>query len=370
MSSLACGICCEGFDDEKRCPRLLNCGHSFCGGCLEKLIQAAVVTCPNCRKEVPVPGGVNGLVKNFALLDALLVAPKEDLVRSCNVCSDEHNAQFVCLDCKQNLCQQASLWHTKTKLTLKHRVVSFEELKANPQLLQTSNICPEHGKSYRYFDQDCGRVICRDCAALNHNGHKCSSLVSAAATYKEEIGAKVEQVVARATQVEAAEVRAAEVSRRLDENFEQVAADVRAAFQEIHDAATVKEAFLVGQLTQQHKAKSVILTNQRDLLHISRACLESVVQRTQNAINSEDDVKMLLARSDLTSTLAAMAAQPMAPETDDVVACNVDATPILIMLKNMGELAGAVPKGRYSIQQGPAGYCNRIDCWQRDCVHQ
>ena len=67
---LECSVCCELYDDQNICPRMLGCGHSFCTGCLEHLLTQAAdneILCPTCRDEFNVPrAGVAGLPKNFA----------------------------------------------------------------------------------------------------------------------------------------------------------------------------------------------------------------------------------------------------------------------------------------------------------------
>lgn len=247
MDSLSCTVCCEGFNEEQRCPRLLSCGHTFCTCCLERLLArsaagSVAVICPSCRQELPVLAGVKGLPKNFALLDVLLASPPQrnnkesssaappSPPRHCSACeTDEHVATFWCVDCKENFCQEASTWHTRTKLTAKHRVVSLEELKAHPELLRgaVSSICAEHDEVFRFYDEQCGQVICMDCFALNHHGHKCCSLAVAAAKCREDIGAVLSQAVMRAKQVEEAKIVADQVYHNLNQNYETEAGKIR-----------------------------------------------------------------------------------------------------------------------------------------------
>lgn len=70
---LECPVCCEPFEDQNICPRILSCGHSFCTCCLERLLTADnKIPCPTCRDEVNVPqAGIVGLPKNFALLNII-----------------------------------------------------------------------------------------------------------------------------------------------------------------------------------------------------------------------------------------------------------------------------------------------------------
>ncbi|CAH3170574.1 unnamed protein product [Porites evermanni] len=74
-----CSICFEHYNDQSKCPRLLSCGHSFCSSCLERLLHGNTIDCPTCRNLGAVPTGVEGLLKNFALLDIVNDTPKENV---------------------------------------------------------------------------------------------------------------------------------------------------------------------------------------------------------------------------------------------------------------------------------------------------
>ena len=210
-----CSICLEGYNDKEKCPRMLSCGHSFCSRCLERLLRGNTINCPKCRNPVAVPSGVHGLLKNFALLDiANEKAPKQHAentshasTHECEACDEKHPATFCCLVCKENMCNTAAQIHKRSKLSRDHRVVTFKELKANPQLASISVLCPEHNDPFRFFDENCGHVICRDCYALNHNGHKCVVVAEAASKYRQEMEALVSKASCQVEKIKVAEAQ-------------------------------------------------------------------------------------------------------------------------------------------------------------------
>ncbi|XP_062305418.1 E3 ubiquitin-protein ligase-like [Osmerus eperlanus] len=90
-SELECGICYQIFNRGLRCPRELQCHHSFCESCLVTLSRHLVfesdptevcsgrgktIGCPLCRHITIVPGGqVRGaLPANECVLELLVAA--------------------------------------------------------------------------------------------------------------------------------------------------------------------------------------------------------------------------------------------------------------------------------------------------------
>jgi len=76
-----CVVCFEPFGvSAARTPRVLNCGHTFCHTCLSMLaIEQGFILCPNDREQTPCCS-VDGLKKNFTLLDIL--EQSSDLAKS------------------------------------------------------------------------------------------------------------------------------------------------------------------------------------------------------------------------------------------------------------------------------------------------
>ena len=111
----------------------------------------------------------------------------------CEACDKKHLANFCCLDCKENMCKTAAQSHTRNKASRDHRVVSLEELEANPQLASVSLICQTLNDKFRFFDERCGYVVCRECIAVEHFGHVCLPLAEAAFKYQLEVEDLIEE---------------------------------------------------------------------------------------------------------------------------------------------------------------------------------
>ena len=252
-----CSICFECYNDQSKCPRLLSCGHSFCSRCLERLLRGNTIDCPKCRNPVAVPSGVHGLLKNFALLDIVNeTAPKQHAentghrgTHECEACDEKHPAMFFCLDCKENMCKTSAQFHTRNKASRDHRVVTLKELKANPRLASVSVLCPEHNDQFRFFDEDCGRVICRDCYALDHSGHKCVVVAEAASKYRQEMEALVTKASCQVEKIKAAKDQVEKEFDFIEKACRERRVEIERFFRE------VKRIFLIRE-----KEQTVFLT--------------------------------------------------------------------------------------------------------------
>lgn len=86
------------------------------------------------------------------------------------------------------MCETAAKFHKRAKVSKTHTVLTMEELRQNPKLEERSGFCRLHpDEPFRYFDNDCKRLICRDCHALDHTQHECVSLPVAAAMCRKKL---------------------------------------------------------------------------------------------------------------------------------------------------------------------------------------
>lgn len=79
-ADLDCGVCYRTYTSRRRCPRLLQCKHSFCESCLRALLTPERdIVCPMCRRTTPVSGEIRAeLPVDEGVLEQLGEDPEEE----------------------------------------------------------------------------------------------------------------------------------------------------------------------------------------------------------------------------------------------------------------------------------------------------
>ncbi|XP_071805014.1 tripartite motif-containing protein 2-like [Asterias amurensis] len=154
-SQLECVICMG----KLVVPKLLTCGHTFCLGCLDEILDdnEPRIVCPLCRDVTIVPSeGVDGLTTNFAL---------QSLLESLNLNADE-------VDEPED---------EENESTPKSGEVEDGEL----------TMCELHKEKMKFYCSTCELLICRDCTVVDHPrpDHKCTNL-DEAYTWRQQINQK------------------------------------------------------------------------------------------------------------------------------------------------------------------------------------
>ena len=108
-------------------------------------------------------------------------------------------------------------------------------------------------------------------------------------------------------------------------------------------AITAQEQLLMNELDNNYKTKSFTLTEQRDRLRVFQACLESAVQRANTAIQAPGNTELLVARSDIVSTLGALERQPpvLEPQSNSRLKFSFDLGQVLDLLRKVGFVSGS-----------------------------
>ncbi|XP_062587656.1 E3 ubiquitin-protein ligase TRIM56-like [Saccostrea cucullata] len=187
--TIKCPLCFEPFTE----PKLLDCLHTFCKDCLEKLCEHTgdrkIILCPLCRHEYSIPkNGIDGIKHNYYM--EMLLKEKEAL---CQACENGDKATKRCFDCDQNLCPNCYRIHQNLKTTRSHR---SGDIGNEIQGMQTQTFyCPRHRKEeLKFFCCQCETNICRDCKLTKHEGHKTEDLDIIAENSKKALDSKLKNL--------------------------------------------------------------------------------------------------------------------------------------------------------------------------------
>ena len=156
-----CSVCLESL--VKKHPRLLQCGHTFCTPCLQKVKKWNEVVCPKCRSRMRLPpGGVEALPKNTDLskMRERELALTERNENNCQMCKKKGiKAEYICTSCVRRLiCQACYDLHNKVPAMKNHNLLA---MKANVN--RDEYTCERHNDVLEYFCPSCVKALCAQC---------------------------------------------------------------------------------------------------------------------------------------------------------------------------------------------------------------
>ncbi|CAH1250125.1 USP7 [Branchiostoma lanceolatum] len=322
---LECTICSEPFKD----PKVLSCFHTFCEGCLEKILAEQgdakeTFPCPTCRADTALPeDGVAGLKINFFVqsLSATvqahksLVSKEEDNVQ-CDNCEEEVASQG-CVVCEEFLCDECACGHRRGKRTRSHGVVGVAELKE--QLITKTGslkseslpICPKHqDEMMKLYCETCKYPICRDCWVLQHKDHKYGYLADAVGNVRAEIKDKLEAARLKIAEYQDKASAVIKKQAELDASSKKVADDIDSAVEEeikpFSGLVRSKQSELKEKLASITAARSKQLSATADSVETTLGCLSSTVDFSQKVMEHGSDFDIMNVYSNVTTRLQSL----------------------------------------------------------------
>ena len=178
---VSCSVCMCPFTEPKQLP----CLHSFCLKCLNGIHRTSqrrdVISCPECRKEIRIPGSGNPseFPTNFrinSLLDVLAIRECNTNGVKCGNCDKRSANCFYCFQCCVFWCENCITGHNIIRANKEHRVLAIEDFQDQDieDVLKRPAFCQikrHENKALEFFCKNCKVAICNSCVVTLHEGH-------------------------------------------------------------------------------------------------------------------------------------------------------------------------------------------------------
>ena len=257
---LCCAICLNFYIE----PKVLQCLHIFCKGCLLKLVDRnhKEVTCPICRLETPVPsGGITSLQTAFQV-NELLEIRKDFMKENTSIVSKE----FI-----------------------------EENSSSSKEFLAT---CLEHnGRELELYCKKCEELACLKCVSMgeNHYGHSYTTLKEGFNRYKIEVSPLVETMkISLQTFTDALK----QINSCRDEIVDQqvtIEGNIHDSFRKIQEVLNARKTKLISHLYQITQRKLEALEDQKDKIETAKEQLNNSLELVSKSLETdkrEETMKM------------------------------------------------------------------------------
>ncbi|XP_046549835.1 protein PML-like isoform X10 [Haliotis rubra] len=308
-----CPLCTEHFDDTIRIPRRMPCCvQSICQPCLEVYSGGnKAISCPICRHQHNLPGGVKSLPKETVILKTLdYLKIQKGLHLPCTDCPDKETAQAQCDNCGVFLCSTCLNAHRRNVTTKTHTIVTFDEMKGRPvQSFRRRHQCSQHQLPLQFYCHTCTKVVCVSCTVVGHDKGKGHNVVSVDEAHQ-ELSKSLEDVFVK-MYVKSETLRKTEAE--LIQKLENIQMSKRVAIDDINKtfddlASELKQRRSVLLSDVEHKsAHNLHLTEETlELTRVLQARVKSSTEYTKLMRSKADRIDDLQVMGSSAASLRAM----------------------------------------------------------------
>ncbi|XP_057311481.1 E3 ubiquitin-protein ligase TRIM56-like [Hydractinia symbiolongicarpus] len=173
---LECKICLDTYHE----PKQLNCGHTYCQGCLDGILVfmedgSAELPCPvRCTKKTIITQEqtTSSLVKVFTLTGILeKVSPGEKVNSLCQQSKDcNQMINYSCTKCSLKICKKCQNLHSCSNK-------SYINVIFNQKLQELQPFCKQHDSLAKFVCIDCENLLtCVYCTHRQHKNHRIKTI--------------------------------------------------------------------------------------------------------------------------------------------------------------------------------------------------
>ena len=293
-------------------PKALSCLHTYCKECIQRLIRHRSkdqeITCPQCRKAVPVEGNdADNLPTVFFINELIDIynAMKQASVKAeiaCQSCSEEKAVAF-CHSCDEKglfICIKCKDAHKQMKVFADHNVVSLADLKQGSLIHLPSKktliySCTKHnGNLKKLYCSTCNQLICRDCTLVDHpkdSGHKYDFVNTVATGFRSELKSLPLQDTNRTLAQALSQLESSK--KAITEQGESGQQKIKNAFSELQDSLEEHKKYLLRQAKEATEKKINLIERQKNELKKAKGECKSVVDFVKLLSDSACDEEII-----------------------------------------------------------------------------
>ena len=253
---ITCPVCQEHYTD----PKFLPCNHYYCNKCIIKLTEQPVFHCPECRKEITLEDGVEGLQPAFFVhrMKSTYTAMKE----------------------------------IKELYEEKHGPAGNVAMKESSTQPSTMN-CLIHNATLDIYCHNCRSFICKHCRVINHKTHKFESAEEAASDKKTMLLSKLNPLEKEVSRLSSALQEVVARKKKIEDQRKMAAHSIKDSFHELHKILERHEQQMLLDCEDIVKTRLERLSIQENDLYLE-------VQQMKTAM---DHFKSLVGNSTITEVL-------------------------------------------------------------------
>ena len=311
---ITCAVCQDHYQQAK----LLPCNHYYCGTCIEKLAERSrgkPFDCPECRKETRLPpGGVAELQSAFFVermkdVYAKMAKAEGKMEAVCEQCVVGGKSVAFCRQCAEFICSDCVRTHLNSKVFAGHMVASLEDLKkGGPKhgpLMEEAQLlkCPDHDQVIKIFCFDCGRLICRDCTIIDHNGHNFNFLKKCAPESRKTLRDSLAPLQKVQADIAGAEKALISEEAKVVTQKNEVCKSIEECFDKLKAVLDHRKAELVKKASTLAQEKKDALAAQQKRFQVAQTEIQLVVELVDRNIESTSDQDLMCIRTQLQSKM-------------------------------------------------------------------
>ena len=298
---------------------MLQCHHVNCKSCLEGLLKRApnkaVLICPICRKETPIPreGGISSLGAAFfindlmELRDSLHSEVTKSMSRMSSMSSNNPSSMSSMGSTVSSMGSTfssmgstASSMVTSGKPSLNASMRS-EVSKQRPLLKST---CQLHEKSeLQLYCKSCDEVICIKCTIKEHHGHTYELVEEVVGEHKQAMIGKIEKVNDMAGEIKKTLITVDSRNEEVGILRTSIEGDIHTVFEDLHEVLHAREHELIQHLDKIVERKLKSLAAERDIKETVLLRANNCALQVGETLKEKSDIEVLCTKKSLMQKL-------------------------------------------------------------------